>query len=303
MTKAASSAAAAAGTNHLAVGWSSLHVLLFSLSAVIARVMAPQIKIEHQLLSRAAFAILVLAVATRGGVFASLRSAHWKLLLLRGVLGFAGVYGAFYSFTVIPIAIAMMIVGATPLLVMVFGAVLLRERVSAELFLYAAVGAVSIFFITGTRSAFNGDILVSGVLVALGSSVATAFAFLTVRSLANVVGAQAIVFWFGLCCLAGFLAVGGLPAEILDLSPSGLLLLAALCLFGVGSDLTKTKAYQYGQAWFVSLLAISSIGVSGLLAWAVLGEATTKAQLFWIAVMMATLALATYRSRPGARPR
>ncbi|MFX8735766.1 hypothetical protein ABTM37_21040, partial [Acinetobacter baumannii] len=80
------------------------------------------------------------------------------------------------------------------------------------------------------------------------------------------------VFWFSACNFVGAAAVGGLPTELLAPPGRNHLYILLICALGIGSDLAKTNAYKFGEAWFVSLLSVLTIAVSGILAWLVAGE-------------------------------
>ena len=219
---------------------------------------------------------------------------------MRGILGFIGLFTAFYSFTVLPIAVAMMIIGTTPLFVMLFGSLVLKETIRLGTFILGLGVVLSIFFVVRTGDTDLSDyrnMSIIGIAVAFISSIAAALAFTTVRAVVQEVGVQAVVFWFAGICLIGSVIIGGIPTYIVNVPPHILAFLTSLCLLGVVSDLAKTKAYKHGAAWFVSLLAVSTVAVSGLLAWLFLDQTLLWTQWVGIIIMMILMGAVIYQAR------
>lgn len=157
------------------ISWTLVHVALFSLAALTVKSLNQHVPVFGQIFFRSAVAVTIVVATSRGAVFSSLVGDEKKLLFLRGVLGFVGLFGAFYSFTILPIAIAMMIIGTTPLFVMVFGAVALGEKIKPDSILYGLAVAVSIFFVVQPESISVSDyanVSLLGVAMALMSSIA-----------------------------------------------------------------------------------------------------------------------------------
>ncbi len=193
----------------------------------------------------------------------------------------------------------MMIIGTTPLFVMFFGAIVLREEIKPGTIIYGLGVAVSIFFVVqpGNISIANyARVSLFGVAMAFMSSIATALAFTAVRAVVQKVGVQVVVFWFAGICLIGSLIVEGLPTYVADIPARGLCLLIALCALGVTSDLAKTQAYKFGVAWYVSLLSVLSVAVSGILAWIFIGQTISLAQWIGMLAMMLFMGAAIHRS-------
>ena len=235
---------------------------------------------------------------SKGTVIASVFGEQNKILLLRGVFGFIGMFGTLYSFTILPIAIAMMIIGTTPLFVMLFGAIALGERIKPGTVVYGSGVALSIFFVVQPESInveHFANVSVFGVAVAFMSSIAAALAFTTVRAVVQKVGVRVVVFWFAGICLIGSLLVDGVPTYVTDIPATALWLLIGLCILGVTSDLAKTQAYKYGVAWYVSLLSVLSVAVSGILAWMFIDQTISAAQWVGILFMMLFMGAAIHR--------
>lgn len=282
-----------------ATGWIVLHILCFSSAAILVKTNSAEINVPEQLLVRALFTISFLGIFTsKKTIFTSSRK-HWRLLLLRGFLGFVGSYGTFYSFSVLPVSIAMTVVGVTPLLVMIFGTILLREKVSIDTWIYSLIIAIAIYLVTDpqqitvTATQSNG----LDIAVAAGSACATALSFLTIKALAGKAHSSLIVFWFSACSVIGFCIIAGFPYSVLEATSYTKILLCLFCILGVFSDFSKTKAYEYSPAWFVSLCSVGTIPASGVFAWVVLDQSLLPTQWLWIFVMMLCLSLAVYRAR------
>ncbi|MBV7433669.1 DMT family transporter [Cardiobacteriaceae bacterium TAE3-ERU3] len=282
----------------------ALHITFFSLSAIISKLLLSGMVVENQLLARALFAALWVLIVSRGQVLRHSCSSLWPMLLARGVLGFCGMYGTFYAFSALPVSFAMMIISTTPLWVMFMGSWLLKEHVAIENVIYALLILVAIYcFSDDAQRNDTQTINATAVAIALAASISAAAAFLTIRKMAAQVGAQTIVFWFALCCIVGFASLSPLSfvQNVQQISTEQCLLLGTLCVFGLLSDLTKTKAYQYAPAWWVSILSVLTVAVSAVLAWWLLGEAILLMQWWWMGLMMAVLAWTIYRHNVAAR--
>lgn len=283
----------------LSVCWIALHVLCFSLSAVIVKTIISEINVAEQLLLRALFTTGVVSLLTPAQKLLVSSKKYWRLLLLRGVLGFIGSYGTFYTFSTLPIPIAMVLAGLTPVLVMLFGSIILKEKVPLDIYLYSLLISIAVYFSTG-QPLTSGEALSSqriDIFIAIGGTCATALSFLTVRKLASKISSSIIIFWFALCSLVGFFFASGFTFSVISSSTLTKFYLALLCVLGVLSDFTKTKAHKCYPAWFVSLCSIGTVPVSGFFAWIILDQSLLSTQWFWIVVIMFFLFLSIYRTR------
>ena len=292
------SANAATTPYAIAALWLAIHVLCFSANAVAVKASSLTLTILQIIFFRslATMACASLTKSARAQIHASFTSDALRLLVIRAVAGFFGIYGVFYTISVLPVPIAMTLTGITPVFVIFIEALFTKERVRKEILLYALFAILSIYLTTDQVRAGGLDAIRPwDVAIGLASGALVAISFVSVRFAVQKVGTNAVVFWFGLGKLLGALAFGGAAIFVTRYTPREVVLLALICSLGALSDLAKTAAYRYGRAWIISMLSLLAIPASGVLAFAFLQEKLLPHQWLGIFTMLASLSVITYR--------
>jgi drug/metabolite transporter (DMT)-like permease len=200
---------------------------------------------------------LLLLLRMRG---LQVRSPRWRMLLVRGGIGFLALYLFLWSLSHLRMADVIALQQTSPIFVALLSMLLLRERPRAWYFALVAVclaGALLVVQPTrGLASAASAVPLVSAMLASL--------AYVSVRSLTATEPSLRIVTWFVLVS-----AVVSLPLCIADwrwLSLRANVLLGGAGLLATFGQLLMTAAYRRAPAWVVSAFSYSSVPLGWLIA-------------------------------------
>ena len=194
------------------------------------------------------------------------RRGNRKLLLLRGLLGVAGVTCYFYAIDHLILADAAMLTKLSPFFVAVFALAFLGEQPPRAVLLAMVIAFIGGVLVIKPRF----DLSILPALVGLASSVFAGGAYTVVRSLRSREAPETIVFTFSLITVvvlapfvAGRLYVPSFREALLLL---GIGVGAAIGQFGL------TLAYRYAPAAGVSIYSYTTIVFSALLGVAIWGE-------------------------------
>jgi drug/metabolite transporter (DMT)-like permease len=171
--------------------------------------------------------------------------------LLRGLVGVASMSLGFFALTRLPLPEATAITYATPLLIVIFSAVLLNEKV--HIFRWSAVvcGLIGVVIILWPRlTVFSGGVPLGdaeaiGALAALLAAVLSAFAMMAVRNLVHTERTEAIVTYFFIS--ASVLSLFTVPFGWVWPTPQQTALLIGAGCFGGVAQLLMTSSYRYAD--------------------------------------------------------
>lgn len=187
----------------------------------------------------------------------------------RGLVGVGSMSLGFFALTRLPLPEATAITYATPLLIVIFSAVLLRERVHVFRWTAVVVGLVGVVIILWPRlTVFSGGALgdaeAIGALAALMAAILSAFAMMAVRNLVHTERTEAIVTYFFIS--ASVLSLLTLPFGWVWPTPEQAVLLVGAGFFGGIGQLLMASSYRYADMSviapfeYVSLLLTIIIG-------------------------------------------
>lgn len=171
--------------------------------------------------------------------------------ILRGLVGVASMSLGFFALTRLPLPEATAISYATPLLIVIFSAVLLNERVHFFRWTAVVVGLVGVVIILWPRltvfsgGAALGDAEAVGALAALMAAVLSAFAMMAVRNLVHTERTEAIVTYFFIS--ASVLSLLTLPIGWIWPTPQQAALLIGAGFFGGIGQLLMTSSYRHAD--------------------------------------------------------
>lgn len=186
----------------------------------------------------------------------------------RGTVGTIAMALGFFALTRLPLPEAITLNYAQPLLVVVFSALFLGERVRMYRWSAVAVGLVGVIIVSWPKlSVFSGGAGMGerelvGVLAAFAAAAASAVAMLLIRNLVTTEKSATIVLWFSVS--ASVIALLSLPFGWNWLTPAQatFLVLAGFC--GGVAQILMTEAYRYAEASTVAPFEYSSL-ILGLL--------------------------------------
>lgn len=202
------------------------------------------------LLSFPLVAVMLLRDPTTG----TLRARHpwWSLLRAVSVLGSA--VGAFYAFSVLPLAQTYAILFASPLLVTVLAIPVLGEKVGIRRGLAVAAGLAGVLIVLRPG---GGAALSLGHLAALGAALCSATTAVVVRRIGRDERSAVLLLW---PMVGTFIAMGAVlpwvyvPVELVDLA-----LMGVVAGFGFVAMLLIIGAYRRAEAAVVAPMQYSQI--------------------------------------------
>jgi drug/metabolite transporter (DMT)-like permease len=212
-----------------------------------------------------------------------------RILFLRGVAGFMGVAGLFYSLAYLPLPIAMMLAWSSPLFVILFSRLFMRETLPAGTPIYVgiAITGLVLTLLPGLGSSVTEHPLpLHAIVMGLCGAAGSGIAYIAVRVATARVGVNGIVLYF--TGVATLISVPFAAANFVWPTPDQAGFLFAIgFLSGIG-QYTMTQAYRYAPAGVVSTMNLMSAGFAAILGWLVFHESLAWSQ--WIGMM--TLATA-----------
>ncbi len=221
-------------------------------------------------------ALLGWAAAT--GRLALLRTGNWTGHAWRGIVGTTAMGLGFTGLKFLPLPEVTALQFATPILIVLFAAVMLGEPVRLIRLSAVGVGLLGVVIIVWPRISAEGstrELIGAGIVLTAAGCAAMAQIF--VKRMAGTEPVIAIVFYFSLT--ATVLALGTVPfGWVVPRGVEWVWLLGAGVIGGVGQILL-TSSYRYAPAsvlapfTYVSMLWAIGIG------WSVFGEAPTLPML------------------------
>jgi len=245
--------------------WMLLASTLFGMGNALVKSVTPHVNFWEAVFARAAFALVAVVVANvrRPHVFLGVNR---RVLLLRGLLGTAALSCYYYAISATHLGVATMLAHTSPIFVVVFAAVFLRERVSRGLVGLVICGFVGIGLILSP--AFTSFDL--SALVAVAAAAFAGGAYTNLRHLRRTDQPATIVFYY-----AFFSTLVSLPFFLLTYREPTLLEVATLLFVGLSSTLAQfalTYAYLHAAAAVVSPFSYWTVLVSYLYGIALFGE-------------------------------
>lgn len=218
----------------------------------------------------------------------------------RGLLGVAGMFLIFFALTRLPLPEATTIHYATPLFIVIFSAVFLRERIRFFRWCAVVVGLAGVVIIMWPRlSIFTGDFgnigpQTEGAIAAFAGCMTSAAAMLTVRNLVRTESSATIVIYFSLVCAAA----GLLISPVLGWAPltleMTLILVGSGVLGGIGQILV-TESYRHAEITTVAPFEYSSMILSIIIGFLIFSDIPTIEMLVGGCIVTAAGIFIIYR--------
>ena len=244
------------GSMNVLVKWTTVHADVWMIILVRSAVIA--------------FAVAAFA-ASRG---ISLRVNDPRTMLLRCTVGLIAMVMYFTALGRIPVGQAVTLQYTAPLFVALLSGKVLAERVSpgvAVLVITAFAGIVLI--VSPDLGSVEPD-----ALLALGSGLFAALAYLFVRELRKTDSAASVVFWFATASVAG--SVVQAAPDLFSLDRQTLAALVGIGIGAGGGQVGITLAYQKAKAAYVGAFSYLTVIVATFLGFMVFGETLSTAD--WI---------------------
>ncbi|MEJ1160699.1 DMT family transporter [Prosthecomicrobium sp. N25] len=193
----------------------------------------------------------------------------------------------FYAISTLPLAEAIALSFVAPLLIALFGILILKEHLTARVAATLAIGFTGMLMIVGGRigaGAFQGG-AVLGVAAALLSALTYALSLVYLRHRAQRDPVITIV-WFQNAVPFLILA---LPAALVWVppAPADLALFAAVGLLGIGGHLSMARAFARAPAAALAPIEYTALVWGGLWGFLVFAELPTLATLAGASLIVA----------------
>ena len=247
--------------------------LSFAFSAAIIKLVSTSLPNESIVFFRNLFGLMILTPLLIRSSPKILHTNCIHLHLIRAGFGMGAMYSFFYALAYIPLGDSMLIKSTIPLIIPFISAFWLKESISQRVIIAGILGFVGVFLILEP----NGDTnWVS--LVALGSSIMAALAFVTVRKLSATEPTLRIVSYFAIFGLS----ISAIPMIWNWQTPtlSQYFMLIAIGLSTTVGQLLLTRGYQNAPASSVGIFTYTSVPFGTFLGWLFWNELIDKNSFF-----------------------
>ena len=215
-----------------------------------------------------------------------------KILIYRSLFGTIGVIFNYYAIDNLMLSDANMLNKISPFLVVVFSALILKEKINFKQISAIIVAFIGALFII--KPSF--DIRVIPYLVGFLSAVFAALAYTCVRMLGNKEEYYTVVFFF-----STFSLIAVLPMFIYVYEPMTMMQFVYLILAGIFASLGQfgiTLAYKYAPAKEISIFDYSNIIFSAILSIFLFGVYPDKLSIVgYIIIFAAAFSMFLYNKK------
>jgi len=216
----------------------------------------------------------------------------------RGFVGISSMVCIFYSIILLPLPEAIAIGYATPLILVILCAILLKETVRIYRWSAVIVGLVGVLIIIWPRlsvfSAASIDATAGlGALVALLGAILSAFAHFLMRKLVFTEKTSTIVIYFML--IASLLSLVSLPFGWIIPDVPTLLLLCGAGFLGGAAQIFLTATYRYAEPSTVAPFEYVSMIIGLIAGYFIFEEVPTLLMLLGASIVIASGIFIIYR--------
>ncbi|NNF23683.1 MAG: DMT family transporter [Rhodobacteraceae bacterium] len=214
----------------------------------------------------------------KGRLYEGLYTQNWRGHVLRGLAGSMAMGLSFAGLKYLPLPEVTALRFATPILIVLFAAVLLGERIRMIRVSAVAVGLIGVVVILWPRLTLEGSSReLFGAAIVLGSATLAAFAQIFVKSMAGKESTVAIVFYFS--ATASVLSLLTVPfGWVWPTGEEFALLLTAGAIGGFG-QLILTTSYRHAEAGVLAPFTYISMLWAILIGWFFFAEVPTVPML------------------------
>ncbi len=212
--------------------------------------------------------------------------------VLRSFIGVTSMGLAFFALTRLPLPETTAIGYASPLLIVVFSALLLKERVHAFRWSAVLLGLLGVVIILWPRlTLFSGSTPLGnaetiGALAAFGAAVMSAFAMMQVRKLVQTERTEAIVIYFFVC--SSLLSLLTIPFGWQVPTPQQAVLLVGAGFAGGLGQLLLTSCYRYADMSVIAPFEYVSLILTIVIGLVIFAEVPTVPMLAGALIIVAS---------------
>lgn len=176
-----------------------LAALFFSIMSVLVKMASVRLPSSHTVMARGVVTLVMSLIALRRAGISPWGNDK-KRLFLRGAAGFIGLNCFYHSLKALPLADATVIQYLNPVFTVLLAAVFLGERTGLKEVACIVISLVGVVLVVQPQTLFGGrsSAATADVLIALGGAVASAVAYVTVRTLRKTDAPEVVIFYFPL---------------------------------------------------------------------------------------------------------
>lgn len=285
-----------------AIAFKLASVALFVAMSALIKATSDTVPPGQAVFFRSFFAIPVILVwlAWQRGIAAGLTTRDPLGHLGRGLVGTTAMGLMFAGLGLLPLPEVTAIGYAAPLLVVIFAALFLGERVRLFRLTAVALGLLGVLIVLSPRlgalshgAADAREAL--GAVVVLAGAACAALAQIFVRKLVHRERTEAIVFWFSVT--ASVLSLATLPFGWVWPDPGTAALLVLAGVLGGLAQIGLTSAYRHAEAAVVAPFDYASLLLALAVGYFVFGEVPTPVMLAGASLVIAAGVLIIWRER------
>ncbi|WP_422075701.1 DMT family transporter [Tranquillimonas rosea] len=288
----------------LAIALKLVSVTLFVGMQAIVKAASEVVPAGQAVFFRSFFAIPVILVwlAATGHLRTGLKTAYPVGHAWRGTVGSMAMGLMFAGLAYLPLAEVQAINYAAPLLVVVFAALFLGERLRWFRITAVAMGLTGVLIVLSGRLTMldegeAGARAALGAMLVLGSATCAALAQIQIRRMVSSGETiSSVVFWFSVTAsVLSLVSAPFFPWTYPGVGMTALLVVAGL-IGGVG-QICLTSAYRYGDASLVAPIDYASIILAVAIGYVVFAELPTPRMYAGVALVVAAGGLIIWRER------
>lgn len=224
------------------------------------------------------------------------RPRGWRLLVLRGVLGWSAMMSYFIALSGMDLADGVLLTNTSPFFTCLLAAAVLGETLSRRSLACLALGIAGVAFVVGPKGGFWNVY----ALGALASAMLSSSAYIALKRASADNSAWTIALTFAL--VAAGLTLPWMALDVRTPTPAGWGLLLAVALTGTIAQICMTYGYSLARASAASIVSLSTPLFAALLGLLALGALPTPATCMGGVMILAAGALLLARPRSVARP-
>ena len=255
-----------------------LSVFFLTMSAALVKASAAHYPVGQVIFLRSGLGLapIMLWLAWRGQLSASVRTRRFGRHFRRGLLGFGATYLTFLALAYLPLPDATAIGYIAPLVLVVLAGLVLKERIAPYRWVAVAAGFCGILVMLSPH--LSAGILGrgvdaesgTGVLVALAAALSLAVAMMTTSQLTQTETTGAIVFYFFL--LVTLMSLVTAPFGWVMPSMQQVPMLLAMALLGSVGQILLTECYRHADTSVVAGFEYTSMVWAVVLGWSMFGD-------------------------------
>ncbi|QDC07912.1 DMT family transporter [Oceanicola sp. D3] len=249
-----------------------------------------------------ALPVIVLWLWIRGDMPSGLKVKSVRSHAIRAIAGSAAMGLGFLGLRYLPLPEVTALRFVTPILIVIFAALLLKERVRLLRISAVAVGLVGVLIIMWPRLTLSGgEREFIGTVMVLSSAILASLAQIFVKAMASKESTAAIVFYFsGTATLLSLLTI---PWGWVWPSPQEWLLLVGAGLIGGAGQILVTSSYRFADASLLAPYTYSSMIWALVIGYFVFNELPTLQMLGGAALVICAGVFIVWREQQLGKDR